>query len=123
LALLLLVLFLSVSEQLGFFVGFSMVAFFIYLAICAAEALRLDWLTRFWRRSPHCCYGHCDVNPACGRLARFPLTWIFLGLAGFWCLWEILLRHSDFKNGRPWQSVSALVATYLYIPTNCGVPT
>jgi hypothetical protein len=53
----------------------------------------------------------------------FPLTWIFLGLAGFWCLWEIALRDSELQKWAPVAiTFSALLATYIYIPTNCGVP-
>src|SRR5262249_25976275 len=52
-----------------------------------------------------------------------PLTWIFLGLASIWVCLAYLLRSSEF---RLWASVAitfcALLATYLYIPTNCGVP-
>src|SRR5947199_2220052 len=54
----------------------------------------------------------------------FPLTWIFLGLAAVWCLWEVALRHSDLRKWAPVAiTFSALLATYIYIPTNCGVPT
>src|SRR6266513_3199969 len=53
----------------------------------------------------------------------FPLTWVFLGFAGFWCLWEVALRHSDLRKWAPVTiTFSALLATYIYIPTNCGVP-
>ena len=54
----------------------------------------------------------------------FPLTWIFLGLAAFWYLWEVALRDSEFQKWAPVAiTFSALLATYIYIPTNCGVPT
>jgi hypothetical protein len=57
-------------------------------------------------------------------LYAFPLTWILLGLAVFWYLWEIALRDSELQK---WAAVaiafSALLATYIYIPTNGGVPT
>jgi hypothetical protein len=53
----------------------------------------------------------------------FPLTWIFLGLAAFWCFWEIALRHSELQKWGPVAiTFSALLATYICIPTNCGVP-
>jgi hypothetical protein len=51
------------------------------------------------------------------------LGWIFLGLAAVWFSWELLGRHSKF---RPWAPVAitfcVLLATYLCIPTNGGVP-
>src|SRR6184192_3078788 len=54
----------------------------------------------------------------------FPLTWIFVGLAAFWCLWEIALRHSEPQKWAPAViTFCALLATYLCIPTNGGVPT
>jgi len=54
----------------------------------------------------------------------FPLTWIFVGLAAFWCLWEIALRHSEPQKWAPAMiTFCALLATYLCIPTNGGVPT
>jgi hypothetical protein len=53
----------------------------------------------------------------------FPLTWIFLGLAATWCLSELLLRDSEFHKCVPVViTFLALLATYLCIPTNCGVP-
>src|SRR5262249_7431636 len=54
----------------------------------------------------------------------FPLTWILLGLSGIWLLAALWLRGSQFPQ---WPPVAitflALLATYIYIPTNCGVPT
>ena len=53
----------------------------------------------------------------------FPLIWVFLGLAGIWCLWTIAVRHSEVQKWAPVAiTFSALLATYIYIPTNCGVP-
>jgi hypothetical protein len=63
------------------------------------------------------------------------LGWIFLGLAGIWIVLEIAMGR-DAAPGPPanrsamtrrWLppcvTFSALLATYLCIPTNCGVPT
>jgi hypothetical protein len=59
---------------------------------------------------------------AAGRYA-FPLTWIFLGLAVLWAFSDILQRG---WRGRDWVLPSiaflALLATYLCLPTNGGVP-
>ena len=53
----------------------------------------------------------------------FPLTWIFIGLAAVWVCLEFLLRSSEFRSWAPAGiTFCALLATYLCIPTNCGVP-
>jgi hypothetical protein len=53
----------------------------------------------------------------------FPFTWIFLVLAGVWLLLTLLWRAFEFQE---WAAVGitflAFLATYTYIPTNCGVP-
>jgi hypothetical protein len=128
LVLLLLVLLLSMTPTAGLFRwSFRWLPFFhLVLAICAAEALH------FRPGSP---------IPATAALAlgavtaiamlilrttgshAFPLTWIFLGLAAFWCLSTLLLRGSGFQKWSPLViTFLALLATYIYIPTNCGVP-
>jgi hypothetical protein len=52
-----------------------------------------------------------------------PLTWIFIGLATVWICFELLPGSFDI---RCWAPVAitflALLATYLCLPTNCGVP-
>src|SRR5256885_5652978 len=51
------------------------------------------------------------------------LTWIFLALAGIWLLSTFWLRDSEFQKWPPVViTFLALLATYIYIPTNCGVP-
>jgi len=66
-----------------------------------------------------------------------PLGWIFLGLAGIWTVAEIVigrdaaLRRPGHRSAMtlpqdwlaPCVTFSALLATYLCIPTNYGVPT
>src|SRR5215831_13494732 len=129
LVLLLLVLLLCMTPTAGLFRwSFRWLPFFhLVLAICAAEALRM------WSGSP---------IPATAAVAliiltsvaafifqttgsyTLPLGWIFGGLAAVWFSWELLGRRSKF---RPWAPVAitfcAFLATYLCIPTNCGVPT
>ncbi len=128
LVLLLLVLLLSMIPTAGLFRwSFRWLPFFhLVLAICAAEALRI------LSRSP---------IPATAMLAltaitaiamvilrttgsnAFPLTWIFLVLAGIWSLSAIWLRSSEFQKWPPVViTFLAFLATYMYIPTNCGVP-
>jgi len=128
LILLLVVLFLSMLPTAGLFRwSFRWLPFFhLVLAICAAEilhirpgspipataALVLTALTAIAILILH----------TAGSYA-FPLTWIFLGLAATWCLSELLLRDSEFHKCVPVViTFLALLATYLCIPTNCGVP-
>ncbi len=126
--LLLLVLLFSMVPTAGLFRwSFRWLPFFhLVLAICAAEALHL-------RRG--------STLPAIAALVltavttimmlslrttgpyAFPLTWIFLGLAAFWCFCKIALRDSELQKWAPAAiTFSALLATYICIPTNCGVP-
>jgi hypothetical protein len=129
LALLLLVLLLSMIPTAGLFRwSFRWLPFFhLVLAICAAEALRV--------RSGSAIAATAALVLTAGTATAmlmlrttgsyaFPLTWIFLGLAVFWYLWEIALRDSELQKWAPVAiTFSALLATYIYIPTNRGVPT
>ena len=140
LALLVLALVLAMMPTAGLFRwSFRWLPFFhLILAICAAEALQV------WRGTSR---AECSLRwpgsptPATTAIAlvvltiiamsalrtggpySFPLTWIFLGLVTLWCLLEFILRDSAFRD---WVPVSvtfgALLATYLCIPPNCGVP-
>ena len=128
LVLLLLVLLLCMIPTAGFFRwSFRWLPFFhLILAICAAEVLHV-------RPGP--------PIPAMAALAlaavtavamlilhttgayAFPLTWIFLALAGIWLLSTFWLCDSEFQKWPPVViTFLALLATYIYIPTNCGVP-
>jgi hypothetical protein len=138
LVLLLLLLLFSMLPTAGFFRwSFRWLPFFhLVLAICAAEALQL------LPRSSASASAMVDrLIPATVALSlvtvtaivmlilrtagsyAFPFTWIFLGLGAFWFLWTLLLRGSEFQK---WPPVAitflAFLATYMYIPTNCGVP-
>jgi hypothetical protein len=137
LVLLLLVLVLSMIPTAGLFRwSFRWLPFFhLVLAICAAEVLRsIGFELMNTGRMP---------VPRCGLIAlavvilaaiamlifgtggsyTFPLTWILMGLAALWFFFDFFLRDSEF---RPWSPASitfvALLATYLCIPPNCGVP-
>ena len=127
LLLLLLLLLLSMIPTAGLFRwSFRWLPFFhLVLAICAAEVLHL----RQGPAIPATGAALLAIVTAIAMLMRttgsyaFPLTWIFLGLAAFWCLWEIGLRHSELQKWAPAAiTFLALLATYTYIPTNCGVP-
>jgi hypothetical protein len=137
LSLLAVVLLLAVLPTAGVFRwSFRWLPFFhLVLAICAAEALqtlRGAGPSLRWPRS---------TTPATTALVlvvltaitmsifrtggsyAFPLTWIFLGLAGLWCFLEYFLRDSGFHEWTlPAITFFALLATYLCIPPNCGVP-
>src|SRR5207237_1356878 len=53
----------------------------------------------------------------------FPLTWIFLALAALWAAADWFWRDSKIRDWTPAGVTSAaLLATYLCIPPNCGVP-
>jgi len=128
LVLLLLVLLLCMTPTAGMFRwSFRWLPFFhLVLAICAAEALRLKPGSQ------------AAVTAALGLVVftgvaalifhstgpyALPLSWILIGLAVVWFCFEFLLRGFEF---RCWVPVAitffALLATYLCIPTNCGVP-
>jgi hypothetical protein len=128
LGLLLLVLLLSMIPTAGpFRWSFRWLPFFhLVLAICAAEALRVRPGSAI---SATVALILTAVTAIAMLIVRttgsyaFPLTWIFLGLAALWCLWEISLRHSKLQKWAPVAiTFSAFLATYIYIPTNCGVP-
>jgi hypothetical protein len=128
LILLLVVLLLCMIPTAGLFRwSFRWLPFFhLVLAVCAAEVLRLK---------------PGSASPATAALALvvlttvaafifhtagsdgFPLTWIFLGLASVWLCLDFALRDSEFRAWLPAAiTFCALLATYLCMPTNCGVP-
>ena len=128
LVLLFLVLLLCMVPTAGLFRwSFRWLPFFhLVLVICAAEVLRLK------PGSPTpatAALGLVVLTSVAGLIFgttgsyAFPLVWIFLGLASVWVCLAFLLRRSDFQL---WVPVAvtffALLATYLCIPTNCGVP-
>jgi hypothetical protein len=138
LVLLLLVLLLSMIPTAGLFRwSFRWLPFFhLVLALCAAEALRLPPESTVFAKAM------ADTPvPATTALVliavvaiamlilrtigsyALPLTWISLGLAAFWCLSMFLLHRSEFQKWLPVIiTFLAFLATYICIPTNCGVP-
>src|SRR6478672_6422238 len=101
--------------------------FHLVLAICAAEALHLRPGSSIAATAALVLTAGTAIAMLMLRtsgLYAFPLTWIFLGLAVFWYLWEVALRDSELQKWAPVViTFSALLATYIYIPTNGGVPT
>jgi hypothetical protein len=138
LILLVLVLVLAMLPTAGLFRwSFRWLPFVhLVLAICAAEALRV--------RPGSSAFAQAKADrpiPATTALAlvvltaiamstfgtggpyAFPLTWIFLGLAAVWSFSQLFLRDSEFQKWAPAAiTFLALLATYLYIPPNGGVP-
>jgi len=105
--------------------------FHLVLAICAAEALRsFQDSRRPWSATPATAALALVILTAIaisifhtGGKYAFPLVWILIGLAALWFLLEFLLPDSGFRHWAPVViTFSALLATYLCIPTNCGVP-
>jgi hypothetical protein len=129
LVLLLLVLLLSMIPTAGLFRwSFRWLPFFhLILAICAAEALHLRLGSPIAATAALVLTAGTAIAMLMLRTTgsyAFPLTWIFLALAVFWYLWELALRDSELQKWAPVAiTFSALLATYIYIPTNCGVPT
>src|SRR6266404_8644182 len=129
LVLLLLVLLLSMIPTAGLFRwSFRWLPFFhLVLAICAAEVLHLRPGSPISATAALVLTAGTAIAMLMLRTTgsyAFPLTWIFLGLAVFWYLWEVALRDSELQKWAPVAiTFSALLATYIYIPTNDGVPT
>ncbi|HEU5247685.1 MAG TPA: hypothetical protein VFU09_11390 [Candidatus Udaeobacter sp.] len=128
LVLLLLVLLLSMIPTAGLFRwSFRWLPFFhLVLAICAAEVLHVQRGSAIQATAALVLTVVTAIAMLMLRTTgshAFPLTWIFLGLAAFWCLWEIALRNSEPQKWAPIViTFSALLATYICIPTSCGVP-
>jgi hypothetical protein len=133
LILLVIVLLFAMLPTAGLFRwSFRWLPFFhLVLAICAAEVLRSFQDSQM----------PGSATPATAALAlviltavatwifhtvgqyAFPLTWILIGFTALWFLLEFLLRDSGFRQCVPAMTTfCALLATYLCVPTNCGVP-
>jgi hypothetical protein len=140
LALLALVLVLAMLPTAGLFRwSFRWLPlFYLTLALCAAEVLGHSRALNAWQRLPG------SATPATTALAligvtaiamffvrtggafAFPFTWIVTGIAAGWVMAELLLHNSAFAVLRAWLPASVTLAvfaaTYICIPTNCGVP-
>jgi hypothetical protein len=128
LILLLILILLCMIPTAGVFRwSFRWLPFFhLVLAICAAEVLRLrpgSWTPATVALGLVILTGIAAlIFDAAGSYA-FPLTWILIGLAAISVCCEFVLPSSEL---RAWVPVAAtfcaFLATYLCIPTNCGVP-
>jgi len=128
LVLVLLVLLLSMVPTAGLFRwSFRWLPFFhLVFAICAGEALRVQPGSAIPAATALVLTTLTATAMVILRTTgsnAFPLTWIFVGLAAIWLLSTLCSRGSEFQQ---WVAVAitflALLATYICIPTNCGVP-
>ncbi len=140
LVLLLLVLLLCMTPMAGLFRwSFRWLPFFhLVLAICAAEALMAGLPARL---AAIVAFGLVSLAGAAALIFHtagpytFPLLWILIGLAAAWVLLACVGRDGALR--RPGHRIVAVLpvdwlpasvtfcvflATYLCIPTNCGVP-
>ena len=127
LILLVLVLVLAMLPTAGLFRwSFRWLPFVhLVLAICAAEVLQVRPLsaTAATTFALVVLTGITMSILRTGGSCAFPLTWIFFGLAAVWCFSEFFLCDSKFQKWTPVGiTFLALLATYLYIPPNGGVP-
>ena len=127
LILLALVLLLAMLPSAGLFRwSFRWLPFVhLVLAICAAEVLQVRPLsaTAATTFALVVLTGITMSILRTGGSYAFPLTWIFFGLAAVWCFSEFFLCDSKFQKWTPVGiTFLALLATYLYIPPNGGVP-
>jgi hypothetical protein len=136
LGLLVLVLLISMLPSANVFRwSFRWLPFFhLILALCAAEALQTlsgtpDSQSLFARPGVLAFVLVIIVAIAMsmfhtGGVYAFPFTWIFLVLAAVWMFAEHFSRNRELV--RAWMPASVtfagLLATYLCIPPNCGVP-
>jgi hypothetical protein len=100
--------------------------FHLLLAICAAEVLHTALPSTIAAATALGLVVMTSIAASIfntGGTYAFPLAWIFIGLAAVWLCFELVLRGSEFRSSAPVAiTFCALLATYLCIPTNSGVP-
>ena len=128
LILLLLVLLLCMIPSAGLFRwSFRWLPFFhLILAICAAEVLQASLPSRRTALTTIVLIVATSVASLVLQtmgIYAFPLTCILVGLAAVWVCLDFLLRNSEFSSWAPAAvTFCVLLATYLCLPTNGGVP-
>ena len=128
LILLLLVLLLCMIPSAGLFRwSFRWLPFFhLILAICAAEVLQASLPSRRTALTAIVLIVATSVASLVLQtmgIYAFPLTCILVGLAAVWVCLDFLLRNSEFSSWAPAAvTFCVLLATYLCLPTNGGVP-
>jgi hypothetical protein len=129
LVLLVLVLLLCMVPTAGLFRwSFRWLPFFhLVLAICAAEVLQMTPRPAIEATTAVSLVVLTAIAMLIFRVSgryAFPLVWIFVALAAAWCFSEFLLRNFKLQRWTPVLiTFLAFLATYCFIPTNCGVPT
>ena len=128
LILLLVVLLLCMTPTAGLFRwSFRWLPFFhLALAVCAAEVLHTGLPSKLAAITALVLVALTGIAGlifhTTGSYA-VQLSWILIGLTLGWLCFELLLRSSEFRWWAPVAiTFCALLATYLCIPTNCGVP-
>jgi hypothetical protein len=128
LILLLLILLLCMVPTAGLFRwSFRWLPFFhLVLAISAAEALQIKPRSSTAATTAVALVVITAIAMwilGIGGRYAFPLIWIFGGLAVLWWASQILVHDSAFQEILPAGiTFFALLATYICVPTNCGVP-
>jgi hypothetical protein len=128
LILLVLVLVLCMTPTAALFRwSFRWLPFFhLILAVCAAEVLQTGLPRVVAARTAVTLIVLTGIAAFIFQTAgsyAVPLGWIFLGLAAGWFSWELLRPGSAFRLWAPVViTFCALLATYLCMPTNGGVP-
>jgi hypothetical protein len=125
LILLLLVLLLAMLPSAGMFRwSFRWLPFFhLILALCAAEAIRLRPRSGLVALILVVLAAIAMSILHTGGKYPFPLTWILIAIALLWTAVEFLLEKEQVRAWLPAAiTFIVLFATYLCLPTNCGVP-
>jgi hypothetical protein len=128
LVLLVIVLLLCMTPTTGLFRwSFRWLPFFhLVLAVCAAEVLHTVFPSKIAAITALALVVLAGAAALMFHTAgpdAFPFTWILAALAAVWICFELLLPGSEFRLWIPATiTFCALLATYLCIPTNCGVP-
>jgi len=128
LVLLVIVLLLCMIPTAGLFRwSFRWLPFFhLILAVCAAEVLHTVFPSKIAAITALALVVLAGAAALMFHTAgpdAFPFTWILAVLAAVWICFELLLPSSEFRLWIPATiTFCALLAAYLYIPTNCGVP-
>src|SRR5262249_25681151 len=128
LVLLLLVLLLCMIPTASLFRwSFRWLPFFhLVLAVCAAEVLQVRLASKTTAIAALVLVVLTSIAGVIFHTTgsyALPLSWVLIGLAAVWFCFEFRLRSSEFRSWTPVAiTFCALLATYLCVPTNCGVP-
>lgn len=98
----------------------------LLLAVCAAEALRLEPRSATAAITALLLVGVSTITMSILRTTgeyAFPLAWILLALTAIWVVIEFFVHNEVMRAWIPaGVTFAALLATYFCIAPNCGVP-